>query len=371
MTKNNKRLRELDFLRGVAIILVLFRHTNVHPFLHTLGWIGVDLFFVLSGYLVSGLLYKEFKVKNTIDPINFLIRRGFKIYPIYYVTLIFYGLLMSDLVFQSPFRLFGDLVFFQNYINGWGYLYSASWSLAIEEHFYFLLALVFWLGIKKGLFQQYFKNIIGNRLNTFEIICIAILCLCLILRIFSNYLIPEQVSRNFTMTHLRIDSLLAGVILCYWVNFRKKSLIRFVSKHYDKLSIISLTILCWTPFLEPMKSVFVRTFGFTILYISFSIILAIFLIKSDINKLLNKYLSSFVVNFIARIGVASYSIYVIHMLINEITSRISISFNYSLNSYQFFIITTFLSISAGFIINSTFEFQTLRLRNKYFPSKSN
>src|SRR6187399_2228629 len=54
------RLRHLDFLRGLAVILVLFRH---HAFInntHNAGWIGVDLFFVLSGFLVSGLLFREY-----------------------------------------------------------------------------------------------------------------------------------------------------------------------------------------------------------------------------------------------------------------------------------------------------------------------
>ena len=55
------RLRELDFLRGIAIILVLFRHQVLFDFLETMGWIGVDLFFVLSGFLVSGLLFKEYQ----------------------------------------------------------------------------------------------------------------------------------------------------------------------------------------------------------------------------------------------------------------------------------------------------------------------
>src|SRR6185503_20062984 len=79
------RLRELDFLRGVAILLVLLRHVDLSSFTTNAGWIGVDLFFVLSGFLVSGLLFKEYIKFGNIRVGLFLIRRGFKIYPIYYI----------------------------------------------------------------------------------------------------------------------------------------------------------------------------------------------------------------------------------------------------------------------------------------------
>jgi peptidoglycan/LPS O-acetylase OafA/YrhL len=71
-----KRLREIDFLRGVAIILVLLRHKFLFPFTKNMGWIGVDLFFVISGFLVSGLLFKEYQKSGSIQPKRFLIRRG-------------------------------------------------------------------------------------------------------------------------------------------------------------------------------------------------------------------------------------------------------------------------------------------------------
>lgn len=78
----------LDLLRLVAILLVLGRHLlpgyENNTFLsiwRTGGWVGVDLFFVLSGFLVSGLLFEEYKKRGSLDLKRFLIRRGFKIYP--------------------------------------------------------------------------------------------------------------------------------------------------------------------------------------------------------------------------------------------------------------------------------------------------
>src|SRR6185295_15310789 len=86
----------LDVLRGVAVLLVLFRHFDtppeelMHPvravvmWLNRVGWIGVDLFFVLSGFLVSGLLFEEYERHGTLRVGRFLVRRGFKIYPGFY-----------------------------------------------------------------------------------------------------------------------------------------------------------------------------------------------------------------------------------------------------------------------------------------------
>lgn len=78
----------LDILRFIACSLVIFNHVqgpeNLNIFIQTLkkgGWIGVDLFFVLSGFLIASLLFKEHKASGSIDLKRFLIRRGFKIYP--------------------------------------------------------------------------------------------------------------------------------------------------------------------------------------------------------------------------------------------------------------------------------------------------
>ena len=82
------RIISIDFLRGVAVLLVVFRHITLEPILLTVGWAGVDLFFVLSGFLVSNLLFQEYKQTQSVKPIRFLIRRGFKIYPLFYLIII-------------------------------------------------------------------------------------------------------------------------------------------------------------------------------------------------------------------------------------------------------------------------------------------
>src|SRR6266851_2933114 len=73
----------LDALRGAAVLVVFSRHI-AFPIIGRFGWVGVDLFFVLSGFLVSGLLFREFQRTGHVQPGRFLIRRAFKIYPQFY-----------------------------------------------------------------------------------------------------------------------------------------------------------------------------------------------------------------------------------------------------------------------------------------------
>src|SRR2546421_454717 len=92
------RSRAIDALRAVAILLVIGCHFAVAPASagtfapvaeawYRVGWAGVDLFFVLSGFLVSGLLLGEFRRRGRVDVPRFLIRRGLKIWPLYFAYL--------------------------------------------------------------------------------------------------------------------------------------------------------------------------------------------------------------------------------------------------------------------------------------------
>ena len=157
-----KRSISIDFLRGIAILLVIGRHIEVVPenlnsvlrapiiFLIRYGWMGVDLFFVLSGFLVSGLLYKEIKNYNTLSYRNFFLRRGLKIYPAFYfliaITLFLYNF---DITTGA---LISELLFVQNYFSS---LWAHTWSLAVEEHFYLTLPLiVIYTLVKSGVNLQ-------------------------------------------------------------------------------------------------------------------------------------------------------------------------------------------------------------------------
>lgn len=131
------RLKQLDVLRAVAVLLVLCSQVHSFDWLQRCGWIGVDLFFVLSGFLVSGLLYSEYKKYGSLSPKRFLVRRGLKIYPALYTFVIGSVILMLLTRMKIPLDLLlAEILFVQNY---YGALWGHTWSLCIEEHFYLLL----------------------------------------------------------------------------------------------------------------------------------------------------------------------------------------------------------------------------------------
>jgi len=148
-----KRIVGLDALRGVAVLLVIFSHFNLIlsrdelariGFIDNLrlgGWSGVDLFFVLSGFLVSGLLFAEQHKTGGVRRGRFLIRRGFKIYPAFYVLALasWATFTLADRPIP-PREVLAELLFVQNYFPG---IWPHTWTLAVEEHFYFGLALSF------------------------------------------------------------------------------------------------------------------------------------------------------------------------------------------------------------------------------------
>lgn len=357
------RLRTLDFLRGIAIILVLCRHQLLFDFLKTMGWIGVDLFFVLSGFLVSGLLFKEYQKFGSVNAKLFLIRRGFKIYPIFYLTYILYCIPRVLMHKFDVEKAFYDLVFVQNYALGWGYAYAASWSLAVEEHFYFALAFFLWLILNKRLMSF---EIQSQKFSNFERLLVGILVLIFIIRVITNYQYPDDNARNMTMSHLRIDSLLFGVLISFWYHFKNTSLSNFYNKHQYKLIVISVLLLSFTPFIEPIDSFFVKTIGFTLLYVAFGIVLIYFLISQNSDNQLNRLFSKTIVDFISKIGFCSYSIYVIHSLVIYAVGFLPIT-----NRFIQFFLVFFLSIFSGIIMTNVVEKFFLNYRNKYFPSRTN
>jgi peptidoglycan/LPS O-acetylase OafA/YrhL len=369
MITPKNRLRELDFLRGIAILLVLMRHQLLFGFTKTMGWIGVDLFFVLSGFLVSGLLFKEYQKFGNIKPKLFLIRRGFKIYPLYFLTYLLY---LTPILIKKKLEWNGflsDLFFVQNYVNGWGYAYSASWSLAVEEHFYFGLTLLLWLGIKRNIFN-FNVPLNSNVVSKFEYFIIIILITCFCLRVVNAIYFPELTSKNITMTHLRIDSLLAGVFVSYWYYFKNELLKKFFTSYKSLLVIISILLLLFTPFKDQLNSTFVKTIGFSMLYISFSIILIYFLLQENINQLLNKVFTPKIVNFVCKIGFSSYSIYIIHTFVNYIFNLINtILFKSNINQFILFFTTSLISIFTGIFMTMYVEKYFLKIRDKKYPSR--
>lgn len=144
-----KRIPELDGIRGIAILLVLVYHLMPAK-LHN-GWLGVDVFFVLSGFLITSLLLSEWDKRHTIDFKSFYFRRALRLLPALTAMLTVYAALVS--VWGQPWpRTLRAVIAVQFYFANYASqddlgIASHAWSLAVEEHFYLLwpVALAFML----------------------------------------------------------------------------------------------------------------------------------------------------------------------------------------------------------------------------------
>jgi peptidoglycan/LPS O-acetylase OafA/YrhL len=148
----------LDALRGLAIVLVLFHNLSFAEHVHSplfklwnvlpeSGWIGVQIFFVLSGFLITGILVDDRGIPRFYG--RFYIRRALRIFPLYYALLIVYAVLYASRVLQ--FRIAPlTAISYATYLQNWSALFLREippgfgplWSLAVEEQFYLLWPLL-------------------------------------------------------------------------------------------------------------------------------------------------------------------------------------------------------------------------------------
>ena len=145
--QNRERQPGLDLLRALAIIVVVIYHAGIMGFplpdrVHRFGWIGVDLFFVLSGYLIGGQLLAPLARGQRINLGRFFARRALRILPAYLVVLAVYLLLPSWREYPEMSPLWKFLISVQNIGLHGGTAFSHAWSLAVEDQFYLLLPFV-------------------------------------------------------------------------------------------------------------------------------------------------------------------------------------------------------------------------------------
>jgi peptidoglycan/LPS O-acetylase OafA/YrhL len=206
----------LDLLRLIAVLLVIGRHAylpETAPLVlkvwRRAGWMGVDLFFVLRGFLVSSLLFQEYERTGRIALGRFLVRRGFKIYPAFWFFIA--ATIVGMMAVGKPVKtinLAAELCFIQNYVPG---LWNHTWSLAVEEHFYILIGgLMLWISGRKTEMKTS---------ALVPVVCVGVMVGCGLTRIATWHFMPFTMRGYMFPSHLRFDSLMAGVLLAYLVLF--------------------------------------------------------------------------------------------------------------------------------------------------------
>ncbi|KVF00020.1 acyltransferase family protein [Burkholderia vietnamiensis] len=345
---------ELDFVRGIAILLAMGWHFNgvqttipvIKALLapgHVLGWAGVDLFFVLSGYLIGSLVFTEYVKTRHFHAKRFLSRRALKIWPVFYAFLII--VLISGV---KPWRewLLQNALHVQNFF---GAPIPHLWSLAVEEHFYLLFAASF------ALFVHYKGNI--NRIPQFLII---IMIMALLLRTIAVVSGVDSHSLQI-ISFFRMDSLSAGVLLAY--------LKVFDGYRFDHLSSRKAMLLGTTAIgvgilaTAEAHGKFICSIGYTITYITAS---ALILFCYRLPVLVR---ASAAVRIIAWIGVFSYGLYVWHVMMGKVSDLIIPKLHISDPTA---LITLSIryggAIVVAVIVTRLVEIPFLRIRDRIFPA---
>ena len=326
MTARNK---SLDVLRGLAVLLVIGRHLDYYRVWHKVGWCGVDLFFVLSGFLISGLLFQEYKATGAINFHRFILRRGLKIWPPLYAFLgIFFGIALAQ--HDSLFRFAYPALFVSNYFMP-PLLFGHLWSLAVEEHFYILLPLLLILLSK------------NSRLHWIPNIYLALATVCFMIRYFSA--LPTD--GTFVSTHTRMDGLFCGVAIGYLYHFKSEC---FKSLSSHRLMVVAVS-LCSVPLFVRVDTRFMQTFGLLSLSVGFALVLA-WSLERECPLWLHP---------ISEVGRYSYSIYLWQM---------PVAFLLAGRTFISFWLALVVSVLLGIIMGKLVEFPALRLRNRWIPSPS-
>ena len=303
---------DIDALRGIAVLSVLFYHAKFSIFNQNLfvgGFLGVDIFFVLTGFLITTMLVSEYKKNKTINILGFYIRRIRRLIPALLIvilisTFLSYYLLDPQKIKEFAQSVYFSLIFLPNfYFHYFGNFYGQEinlykpllhlWSLGIEEQFYVFFPLFLIITFK------YFKKF----LKYFLFIGFFLSLL------FAEYASRTHVMFSFYMLPSRAWEIFLGAILAYFLLTKKKEFLlpeKFISiLYFFSLTIIVYFILIFDiyKFKHPTSLTLIPLLAISIMIILGKNSQSNIFFKS----LCNKYLIFF--------GKISYSLYLYHFII--------------------------------------------------------
>lgn len=323
-------LNHINSIRAISVILIIFYHLNLKNF--AFGFLGVDIFLVISGFLIAKILAEEIIITKKINIFYFFLRRARRLFPI-----IFFVLLVSILI--SYFLTYDDKIFISNsviynillipniffWINDVNYfsehLINANflkhtWSLGIEYQFYIFFPF-FLIIFKKNLKKFIYVFIIFSFLLDF-------------------YFIDIKPSASFYLIPTRLWEFLIGSI--FYIEKKKYLKLLEKIKYIDIISIILIFIIIF--FLIELNLIYKKFF-----VVFFSAIVILCYKKNNFYSFL---LDNRILNYI---GIISFSLYLWHYLIFKLNEY----FFFHLNIFQLVFLTFLLSTLSYHLIEKPFR----------------
>ena len=369
-TESAARLHGLDNLRAFAILFVFLFHSNrwfEHPdwFLKAFqfGWTGVDLFFVLSGFLISSQLLAQIKTDSRFSMKAFYIKRMFRILPVYYFVLIIYFLFPF---FSNDFGrgqtlppLWKFLTFTQNLGGDFAHARSLGmvWSLCVEEHFYLVLPITLFLLLKTGWF------------NKGWLLLIILFIVGFLIRWFAwnhmEYMHNDAaifkanwINIIYFPTWCRLDGLLTGVAIAIVYNYLPAFFTPF-SRYANGLIALGILILTAAYFLFGNDYNFGRTvFAFPVVSVGFGL-----LVLGAVMP--NSFLYQWKSAIMTRIADISYAFYLTHMAVILSTQSLFASFGMAKNSSLLFLLSVVFCSVVALLLHYGIEKPFMKMRKRF------
>jgi peptidoglycan/LPS O-acetylase OafA/YrhL len=316
------RIPELDGLRGIAVLLVVLYHFTV-PFgpysnrvanacynTFRIGWAGVDLFFVLSGFLIGGILLDARESKTYFK--TFYLRRIFRIFPVYYLWIGIFFVLLATLGPRAAQQIgilrggWTTVPVFVFYLQNTWKLNPAMrspwlahlWSLAVEEQFYLIIPLLIRFLPRRRLIH----------------LLVATLVLAPLARVVLVLYFPHHQMAQYRLTVCRADALAAGVLVA--ILWRSKTGVSWILEHRKSacavFGLLFFGVIGLAAF-HPGQFGLLSVTGYSCIDLFFASLLLWTLLASN-----RAWTACCRWSFLTDLGRVSYCIYVIHLAVNQL-----------------------------------------------------
>jgi len=347
------RRLDLDVVRGVAIVLALgwhfSREGSGNPVVdalqwpgHAFGWAGVDLFFVLSGFLMGQLVLKERARTGGFDGRRFTARRLLRLWPVLYVFLAVHAVLGNEPVGSY---LWQNALHVQNYA---GTSLAHLWSLAVEEHFYLLLAVLFPLFARRR-----------GSVRPLVAVLVAVLVGSLALRGVGVLTGVSDVQLQWR-THFRMDALAAGVLLAVLRVHAPAVFDRLVQRRWP----LAVATVAGGSFLATVGKMGAlgSTLGYTVAYLTGAAFLLLLHGAAWVPR------AGWLTRPVAALGRYSYGIYIWHVFAAELVLGWLPGLDYESFGPVAQAAKFGAAICAGVLTTVLLERPVLRLRDRLVPA---
>jgi peptidoglycan/LPS O-acetylase OafA/YrhL len=334
MANQSKTIPSLYGLRAISILLVILSHCFLRARSHNLatklllalagnGSVGVSIFFVISGFLITILLLKERSRFGSIDISDFYLRRVFRILPAFLLYIWATACLASAGVLAIPLQQFWHaLTFTMDYVPEKNWFLGHVWSLSVEEQFYLIWPLLVVLCSRKVL----------------AFIASAVILLGPFIRMADRLLLPGTRFEIEYMGHTRADMLMFGCLIALYFEHDRLHALLKKSNAFGVPAVSALFLFIISPLLElRFGGIYIKTVGYTLQGLSISLIM-LYLVTRP-NSISGRVFNS---SIAIHIGAISYSLY--------LWQELFIGFR------QFGFVSTFLRIGAAFLLGEASYF---------------